>query len=685
MNPFTAIPFFRIILPYAGGISFFRLLDIELPLFSCFLFLILLLISIPFRSANARRWSLLIADLFLFCLASNQLTLTRAPLSTNYFANLIQQDTTHIFLARINDIPVSKARSRKFELKIVAVAEKNKWKACRGKVILNIPKSPFSHHLKAGDRIQVKVRLLAIEGPLNPGEFNYRDFLANRNIQRRGYADSTAIIRLPEQKESFEIWYFALKVKSAVLNRLQNSGLTADAMSISSALLTGFDDEIDKDVLSAFSHSGTLHILSVSGLHTGLIYSVLVYLFRLWDRNRRYKKLEFFIIVSLLWAFALFTGFSPPVLRAVIMFSLLGAGRLFFRSTAKNQINILCASAFFMLLYEPYLLFDLGFILSYGAMFGLLYYQASFQFLFTFNSKALNYLWSSVCASFSATLSTLPITLYFFKQFPLWFVLCNLIVVPASFVLLLLAFLSVLGLPYVTEAANLLTTYMVAFVTLFDSEQNGYIANIDFRLSDALCLSCAIIFFTLAFARHSCKLLFIAIFTILGWQLLALRESALTKRKEQIIVFSIRKGQAVAVKKPGQLLLALRDSSAYDYSVRPWVTAQNNAKTGILRSEVLRVGDEYFVSAVRKDSLPELPREQIRFLVCGGKFNITENLLKTLSPRVLIVLGGSKDRLETNRVIELCRKFEKALWVLSLEGALQIGIRSKHYEVENWR
>jgi len=683
VNPFSAIPFFRILLPYIGGILCALYFGWQVHIAACLFFLIILLLTIPFRSAKARRWSLLVADLCLFCLALSNVSVCRRPLFATHYTSYLSSDTSAVLLAQINDVPVTKTKSRKCELKVLAVAEGKVWRPCRGKVLLYVRSGPFSAHLQAGDRIQVKARWQKIRGPLNPGEFNYQQYLSNRYIERRAYADSTAIVKLPPDKK-FELWFFALSLKTKVLRCLARSGLSDNAVAICGALLTGFDDEIEKEVLQAFSHSGTLHILSVSGLHTGLIYAVLAFLFRLVDRQKKYRQLEFLVLVLILWSFALFTGFSPPVMRAVIMFNLLGAGKLYFRNSSRNQINILAVSAFSLLLYDPLLIMDVGFLLSYGAMFGLMYFQPAFQALVETEKRLLLNLWSSTSASFAATLCTLPLTLCYFKQFPLWFVLCNFIVVPASFVLLMLAFLVVIKVPFLIRPANLLTDWMLGFVELFDSPKGGYIEAIDFRLSDALFLSLILILFSKAFARHSRRLLYLSILGTLSWQLFSIWQSYESKSNEKVLLFSLRKSAGLAVKHPGQVSLWLQDSSVLEYSVKPWLISQNYAEQSTLQSRVLRLGEEYIVYAHQKDSFPRLPPEKIKYLICSSEFKITKKLLKSLPGTAIVFLDGTNGRRDIDETIKLCRNFGRMVWVLSEKGACQIGVRERHYEIENW-
>ena len=110
VNPFSTIPFFRILLPYIGGILCAHYFGWQLHSATCLFLLIVLLLTIPFRSAKARRWSLLVADLCLFCLAISNVSVCRRPIFTTHYTNCLSSDTSTVLLAQINDVPVTKKK-----------------------------------------------------------------------------------------------------------------------------------------------------------------------------------------------------------------------------------------------------------------------------------------------------------------------------------------------------------------------------------------------------------------------------------------------------------------------------------------------------------------------------------------------------------------------------------------------
>jgi competence protein ComEC len=278
-------------------------------------------------------------------------------------------------------------------------------------------------------------------------------------------------------------------IKSKLVSILRDSELSQEAFSICSALLVGYDDEIDSEVMQSFSHSGTLHILSVSGMHTGVLYAVLIFLFSLIDKYDKYKKTKFVFIMLGLWLFVLVTGLSPSILRAALMLSLVLVGKTFYKQG--NSYNTLLLSAFLLLLYNPYLIKDVGFLLSYCAVFGIMYLYPILQKLYFFENKILQTTWSGVIMSVSATVFTLPISLYFFHQFPIWFVFSNMIIIPISFLIMGAAalFLMLLQSSFHQSHFSIYHKWfnfciMMWFAQLTDNPNYGFIDFISFSKTD---------------------------------------------------------------------------------------------------------------------------------------------------------------------------------------------------------
>ncbi len=669
---FTNIPFFRILIPFVIGILFS--LQYYPKQVNILFFVILIAFAVALRffknqTTYLKKTFLICLDIFFFLLAINLVHHANVIEQKKYYGNYIQPDSAVNMLVTLNELPVQKEKFIKCRLQVNEVKTKTGYKKANGTIFGYFKRSTSDQKLKAGATFIIKTKLLAVNGPQNPYEFNYQNYLYNKHIYHTAFIDKDAyeVLNVPVQLNP--IWYYGLKIKDHILQQLKNSELSADAYGICAALLTGYDDEIDKQVVESFSHSGTLHVLSVSGLHTGLIYLVLSFLFDLIDKKRRYKILKFSLITFLLWTFALITGFSAPVLRAVIMFNLLGFGKIFFRTDHRNQINILLVSAFILLCYDPFFITDVGFLLSYFAVFGLLYFQPKLEANWQPENYFLKKLWQATTVSFAATIATLPLTLFFFKQFPLWFFICNILVVPASFVILLLAALIVFKMGFVAVLVNYLVKGLIAFITFFNSAEYGFIDSIDFSFYDAIFLSFFIIVVTLSIQNRSYRLSVACLVLLIWWQLSALFLSFNSKTEDLLTIYQISKHQTIVVKNKQQTTVNALDSSNFMFHIKPHVTSFNNTKLNVNEFNYVKKGDKQILILNKPNHWPDISLAKIDLLVLANNYRLRTNDIEAFTDLKTIVVDGSNNNFSIKEIEELCRKFDIELIKTKQRGA----------------
>lgn len=570
------IPFFRLLLPYILGVGASLMFNLNNLSTLCLISVITFsygLFYIGFKLVNKKVVLMLMADLLLFNLGFVFTYNSQIKNDTAFFKNYLEKDTL-FYLAELSDLPVQKERSVKLSLNVLKVKNDSAYIPVKGAVIGYLQNSSVVKDLRVGQIFLIKSALQEVREPMNPNEFNFKNYLANKNIYHTTFIDSNAIKVLHVNK-AFSLQRFGLSIKQSIVDRLKESGLSRDAYTICSALITGFDDEIDKKVIEEFSHSGTLHVLSVSGLHVGLIYLVLNFLFLQIDRNKRHPLLHFIFITLCLWFFATITGFSAPVLRSVIMFNLLGIGKLFFRNKPDNQLNILFVSAFILLLADPLLIRDVGFLLSYTAMFGILYFYPKWVGLVETKNKIVSYIWQSIVVSFAATLTTLPITLFIFQQFPIWFALANLIIVPLSFVLLILSFISLFKIGFISILINVLTSLLLLLIRSFNSEGFAFIDHIDFSQIDALALTLLICMVSLTLLKRRFVYAQLTLALLIIWQLYGLFTSYQVKNKNELVIYHLPKGSTKSIKLGNRVFVDFKDSAKYSMQVKPNITGYN--------------------------------------------------------------------------------------------------------------
>jgi competence protein ComEC len=332
------------------------------------------------------------------------------------------------YLVQVRAQPKIKPRSVGFKAKILGLQKDTSFIPQQAHAMLYLEKSSAAKSLNYGDRLWVNTKISALQAPVNPGEFNYKGYLNLKGINWQGYAKSENWqLTGTDTKGSLVKWAHNIqKYLSQVIDQWQ---FKAAEKAVAKALLLGYKDEIDKDLLGAYSSAGAMHVLAVSGLHVGIIYLMLSRALNfLKDRNwQKFTKL--IVLMACLWVYALVTGLSASVVRAATMFSFVAVGQILNRNT--SIYNTIIVSAFFLLLIKPTYLFEVGFQLSYAAVFGIVWLQPKLEK--SINpppTKILRGLWAIITVSVAAQLATFPLGLYYFHQFPVLFLLSNVLVIP---------------------------------------------------------------------------------------------------------------------------------------------------------------------------------------------------------------------------------------------------------------
>ncbi|HEU5291338.1 MAG TPA: ComEC/Rec2 family competence protein [Cyclobacteriaceae bacterium] len=344
-------------------------------------------------------------------------------------------DTIRCYKAIVARQAQEKKNSWKVEASVVAVQHGNLLKERTGNVLLYFPKDKFSKPFKYGDVLLVKGSPSELLEPANPGEFDYKRFLTFRKIYHQHFIRSGEVIQVGHEPPNVLIDY-SIRARVWADEALKKNVSGERQQATASALVLGVTDGLDNDLLGAYAATGSLHVLSVSGLHVGIIYWLILLILKPLNKSVSGKWTLAIFSIIVLWAYAFITGLSPSVLRAVTMFSCVAIARPWSRRT--NIYNTLAVSAFCLLLYEPYLIMSVGFQLSFLAVIGIVYLQPILSRFWEPKNWLWDNIWQITCVSVAAQLATFTLGLLYFHQFPVYFLLSNLFVIPASFVVLVL-------------------------------------------------------------------------------------------------------------------------------------------------------------------------------------------------------------------------------------------------------
>lgn len=296
-----------------------------------------------------------------------------------------------------------------------------------GKCWLYFPKED-TYNFPPGTQLIIRKTPVAIPNNHNPGSFNFQLYSNRQQIYYSIYLTDKDFRVL--QKPMPNSWRLVLhQCRQYVLQQLANYINNKESLGIAQALLIGYRAELDREILQAYSDTGLVHIIAISGMHLGMIYGLCMFLFAWMDRLSL-KWLKTIIILLIIWGFTLITGAGPSITRAAVMFSCLLLGNMLQQKT--EPINNLAAAALLLLLYDPNMLYDVGFQLSFAAVLSIMiFYPLIFRWFWCSN-QFIKYLWSLIAVTLAAQILTTPIAIYHFHQFPNYFLFANLIAIPLS-------------------------------------------------------------------------------------------------------------------------------------------------------------------------------------------------------------------------------------------------------------
>jgi competence protein ComEC len=358
------------------------------------------------------------------------------------FQNLYQKG---IYNVELIAAPIEKAKSYLCKVEVLQQFDTNSWQPTQGKAYLYLKKNEAASKLLFGDRLMVEAEFTPPERALNPDGFDYAAYLKKQGVGATCYipADSW---RLFGKNESFSFLRESNKCQNTLLNVYRKFKIDGDEFAVLAALTLGYTDDLNPDLRSSYSATGAMHILSVSGMHVGVVFAVIAFLLSFMNKNQRQKILKTIIITLFLWSYAFITGLSPAVIRATLMFTFIALATCFDRKS--HIYNTIFMSILVMLLYNPNFLFDVGFQLSYSAVLSIIFFQPIIVNLYKPQNKVARFGWNVVAVSLAAQLGTTPFTLYYFQQFPNYFLLTNIVAIDLSSVIIYLA-MALLMISYV--------------------------------------------------------------------------------------------------------------------------------------------------------------------------------------------------------------------------------------------
>ncbi len=713
VNQLRKNPFFRILIPYVIGLLIgFHFISTNL---TGFLLIILLLLTTSFIFLHSLHllkynytWIYGVCIILIFSSAGMANIMVKQYLLDRQQINYGNINTCRLL---ITDRPEKKSKWISVPVVVKQILYNEKPVRSDINAILRLRESAINEKLKPGDLIDIKVRFASFNTPGNPGEFDYKRYMLMHNIPFQLYAVEKSFIYAGHTKRNLKI--MAAVCRDYLLRILTSGQNDPRKASVLSALTLGYKNGLEADTLEIFTRAGVVHIMALSGFNVGLIFVMVNFLLKFLGNRKNASILRWFITLIAIWCFALITGLSPSVTRAATMISIVISARLIDRHT--SPLNIIAASAFIILVFNPFQLFNVGFQLSYAAVAGIVYFQPIFYNLLIFKNLFIDKIWNLFTLSLAAQVATAPLVLYYFHQFPLLFWITNIYVVPLVCIIIYIS--SLLFLLSFIHPVSIFLSRLLEILTgalLWPLDQ---ITGFSWIVADGIYISRMQMFVLLylltilaIYSYHPDKsLLWQAFLMILLFLFLNICQTYQAKNQQYFIVNKLRGTSAFNIVWGNQnMLIAVTGSSlpekTINYHFRNWWIRHkiyNNAKIVTTKQINARqigshvnipcydnlLGSNIFfnirgISVVICtddcfDKLNNSMKLKVDYLIITRALKPQINRLSTYFNADMMIIDSSVDYYTAKKWVEQCRQADINYWNINESGAFVVDLNNK--------
>ena len=479
-------------------------------------------------------------------------------------------------VVKITNEPTFKNGLLRFTTNVEESINNGKKTATSGTLLITL-KDGSAQNLYYGDELLIPAKYNAIDPPFNPAEFNYKQYLANKNIYYQAflYQKQFAVLRT---NAGNPLIAGSLRLRRQLVEKLKRNISDTGAFAVASTLILGYRADLSPDILQSYSKTGTVYVLTVSGAQVAIIYLLLTFALKFLNRYKYGRFIKAAIIIAVIWYYAFVTGLSLAVCRVALMVSMVIIGRSFSRYV--NTLNILAISAFLLVLYDPFFITEVGFQLSYLAVSGLIVLQPIVYKWFKFKSIWADKLWAICSVSITAQVIISPISAFYFHQFPVYFLISNLFVfIPSALIMYTGVFYLLLPqIPYLSKSI----AFMLEKTTLLMNKGLAVIENMPYASINKLWLKpieyllLYIIIFSLFYFFYDKKvwLLKLSMFCTLLLCLGLSKKKIESSQSNSIVWLDLKKHKGIVFKN-GNEAIVLTDLKSTDkifqYSIQPYL------------------------------------------------------------------------------------------------------------------
>ncbi len=559
----------------------------------------------------------------------------------------------------------------------------------QGYIIVYLPKDSTTSLLQYGSRLLIHKPLQPISYSGNPGSFNYRRYCALNNLYFQVYLTSHDYVTAGHETTTVRQWLYRLR--EHLLSVIRKFVPGNSEAGLAEALLIGYKEDINKNLLQTYSNTGVVHVIAISGLHLGLIYLLLYWLCKPVEKTKWGRWLNPVFVLSGLWIFTLLAGSSPSVVRAAVMFTCLIAGRSLSRSIPTG--NSLAASAFLLLCYNPYWLADTGFQLSYAALLSIILFNKPVYNLFTCNNKLVDYIWKACSVTIAAQVLTAPLIIFYFHQFPLLFLFANLLAVPLSSCILIAEILLCVVAPLTSIAT--FTGYIIAWLIRLMNAIVAFFDQLPYTILHALQINTVqvgLLYMTIAglawwwLYKHK-KGIGLALICLLYISTIRSLSILQTGKQQKMIVYNIPRHRAIDFISGHRYVFTgdstlVHNDTMQQFYLAPSRTLFRTAAADTLRNlsqngSLYRFGNRNILLVTKPlVNSPELPDNPlpVDVLILSGNPTVYITRLVKYFRIGKVVIDNSNSAYKTSRWIQECASLTIDCFIVAEQGAFVLNL-----------
>lgn len=564
-----------------------------------------------------------------------------------------------------------------------------------GSVITYFEKNERSLNLKYGDVIAFHESPKLVEPPMNPEQFDYRTYLHRKGVLRQVYLKDDSWAKLPMNCAN-PIYAFSYRLRDFLLSTMRELSIDGDEYAVAAAILLGYDDTLPTELRQKYVAAGSMHILCVSGMHVGVIFMVFSYMLCFLNKRKRWQNiLKQSLLLLLIWLYALLAGLAPSILRSTIMLSFIIVGDMIKRNGV--LLNSLAASAFLLLCVDPSNLFNVGFLLSYSAVIGIVTLQKPIYNMFYVKFKLLDKIWELTSVTLAAQLATAPFSIYYFHQFPTYFWLSNLFMGPISTVVIIggMVMMIIFFIPYINIGVAFCVKWLIFVmnyvVTRVENIPYSIIKGLYINGLEFVCLLITLLLLMFVIEYKKKSFLFVMLSILLIFSASQLTRVVIQRDQMSLAVYSIKKHTAIDFVCGNEHVTMCDTSIIIDPTIAAFSIENNLIKEGVFsngaflpldnshfENDYLRVcenlisfgGKTIGILEEKSTSGVKLPFcPHVDYFIIHGKKNIDlEELLNCYVIDLLIIDGSIPDYL-SQKIIQKAKEIGQECYDVKMSGA----------------